>query len=151
VFESIKSLRPYFFSLREIENNVSLDIKLPFSWKYEEIVKPYRILKIKIQDKNEKNTLLSLISNATQNGYDVAFSCAFEIIKINQEEEEKQKLFHQKVKELEELFRKQSLDKLKDINLLNTDGQEDTTSIGLVEKGDRKGPEGVGDSQESDD
>ena len=151
MFESIKSLRPYFFSLREIENNVSLDIKLPFSWKYEEIVKPYRILKIKIQDKNEKNTLLSLISNATQNGYDVAFSCAFEIIKINQEEEEKQKLFHQKVKELEELFRKQSLDKLKDINLLNTDGQEDTTSIGLVEKGDRKGPEGVGDSQESDD
>jgi hypothetical protein len=50
VFESVKLLRPYFFSLREIENNVSLDIKIPFNWKYEEILKPYRILKIKIQD-----------------------------------------------------------------------------------------------------
>jgi hypothetical protein len=151
VFESIKLLRPYFFSLREIENNVSLDIKIPFNWKYEEIVKPYRILKIKIQDKSEKYTLLSLISNATQNGYDVAFACASEIIKINQEEEEKRKLFQQKVRELEELFKKQSLDKLKDINLLNTDGQEDTTSIGLVEKRGGEGPEGVGDSTESDD
>ncbi len=136
MFESIKLLRPYFFSLREIENNVSLDIKIPFNWKYEEILKPYRILKIKIQDKNDKHTLLSLISNATQNGYDVAFACASEIIKVNQEEEEKQKLF---------------LDKLKDINLLNTDGQEDTTSIGLVEKRDREGSEGVGDPTESDD
>jgi hypothetical protein len=151
VFESIKLLRPYFFSLREIENNVSLDIKIPFNWKYEEILKPYRILKIKIQDKNDKHTLLSLISNATQNGYDVAFTCASEIIKVNQEEEEKQKLFQQKVKELEELFKKQTLDKLKDINLLNTDGQEDTTSIGLVEKRDREGSEGVGDPTESDD
>ena len=42
-------------------------------------------------------------------------------------------------------------DKLKDINLLNTDGQEDTTSIGLVEKRGGEGPEGVGDSTESDD
>ena len=53
MFESIKSLRPYFHSLREIENNVSLDIKLPLTWKYEEIAKPYRSLKMKIQDKNE--------------------------------------------------------------------------------------------------
>jgi hypothetical protein len=151
VFESIKLLRPYFFSLREIENNISLDIKIPFNWKYEEILKPYRILKIKIQDKNDKFTLLSLISNATQNGYDVTFACASEIIKVNQEEEEKQLLFQQKVKELEELFKKQTLDKLKDINLLNIDGQEDTTSIGLVEKRDGEGSEGDGNPTESDD
>ena len=36
VFENIKSLRPYFHSLREIQDNVSLDIKLPLSWKYED-------------------------------------------------------------------------------------------------------------------
>jgi hypothetical protein len=151
VFENIKSLRPYFFSLREIENNVSLDIKIPLTWKYDEIIKPYRILNIKVQDKNDKYTLLSLISSATQNGYDVALACANEIIKLNKEEEEKQKLFQEKVKELQELFKKQSLDKLKDINLLNLDGQEDTTSIGLVEEGDGERSEGGGDTQESDD
>ncbi len=151
MFENIKSLRPYFFSLREIENNVSLDIKIPLTWKYDEIIKPYRILNIKVQDKNDKYTLLSLISSATQNGYDVALACANEIIKLNKEEEEKQKLFQEKVKELQELFKKQSLDKLKDINLLNLDGQEDTTSIGLVEEGDGERSEGGGDTQESDD
>jgi len=151
VFENIKSLRPYFFSLREIESNVSLDIRIPLNWNYEEIIKPYRILNIKIQDKNDKHTLLSLISKANQNGYDVAFACANEIIKINKEEEEKQRLFQEKVKELQELFKKESLDKLKDINLQMLDGQKTTTSIGLVEEGDGEGSEGSGSSQESDD
>ena len=105
MFESIKSIRPYFHSLREIENNVSLDIKLPLNWKYEEIIKPYRSVVIKIQDKNEKFTLMSLISNATQEGYDVVFACALEIFKVNKDEEEKQKLFQSKVKELQELFK----------------------------------------------
>jgi hypothetical protein len=80
VFESIKSLRPHFHSLREIEGNVSLDIKLPLTWKHEEIIKPYRSIKFKVQDKNEKFTLMSLISNGTQEGYDVVFACASEII-----------------------------------------------------------------------
>ena len=85
MFESIKSLRPHFHSLREIQNNVSLDIKLPLNWRYEDIIKPYRSITIKVQDKNEKFTLLSLISNATQDGYDVVFACASEIFKINKD------------------------------------------------------------------
>ena len=151
MFQSIKSLRPHFHSLREIEGNVSLDIKLPLTWRYEDIIKPYRSIKIKIQDKNEKFTLLSLISNGTQDGYDVVFACALEILQINRDEEEKQKLFQQKVKELQELFKKESLDKLKDINLLNDYGQEITTSIGLVEEGDGEGQEGDRDTEDSDD
>ena len=151
MFQSIKSLRPHFHSLREIEGNISLDIKLPLTWRYEDIIKPYRSIKIKIQDKNEKFTLLSLISNGTQDGYDVVFACALEILQINRDEEEKQKLFQQKVKELQELFKKESLEKLKDINLLNDYGQEITTSIGLVEEGDGEGQEGDGDTQDSDD
>lgn len=151
MFESIKSLRPYFHSLREIESNVSLDIKLPLNWAYEDITKPYRSIKFKIQDKNEKFTLVSLISHATQDGYDVVFACASEIIKVNKEEEEKQRLFQQKVKELQELFKKESLDKLKDINLLNKNGQENETSIRMVDEGDGEGPEGDRESQDSDD
>ena len=151
MFESIKSLRPHFHSLREIEGNVSLDIKLPLTWRYEDIVKPYRSVKIKIQDKNEKFTLLSLISNGTQDGYDVVFACALEILQINRDEEEKQKLFQQKVKELQELFKKESLDKLKDINLLNDYGQEITAGIGLVEEGNGEGQEGDRDTEDSDD
>lgn len=139
MFEIIKSLKPYFFSLREVENNVSLDIKLPLNWRYDAIIAPYRSIKTKVQDKNDKYNLLSLISTATQEGYDVVISCANEIISINKEEEEKQKLFQQKVKELQELFQKESLSKLKDINLLNDYGQETATGNEMVGEGDEEG------------
>lgn len=151
MFESIKSIRPHFHSLREIEGNVSLDIKLPLTWRYEDIVKPYRSLKMKVQDKNEKFTLLSLIANGTQEGYDVVFACALEILTFNKEEEEKQNLFQQKVRELQELFKKESLDTLKDINLLSSYGQEITTGDGVVEQRDGEGQDGDIEPQESDD
>lgn len=148
MFESIKSLRPYFHSLREIENNVSLDIKLPLNWRYEDVAKPYRSLKMKIQDKNEKFTLLSLIAVATNEGYEVAFACAIEIININKEEEAKQKLYQEKLKELQELFKKESLEKLKDINLLEDYGQEIAASDTIPEEGDGEGSEGDTEPQE---
>jgi hypothetical protein len=151
MFEIIKSLKPYFFSLREIDNNVSLDIKLPTSWRYDGIVAPYRSIKTKIQDKNDKFNLLSLISTATQEGYDVVISCANEIISLNKDEEEKQKLFQLKVKELQELFQKESLSKLKDINLLEDYGQEINTRDGDITEGDIEGQIGDRESQESDD
>jgi hypothetical protein len=151
VFESIKSLRPHFHSLREVQNNVSLDIKIPLNWKYEDISKPYRTVSIKVQDKNDKFNLVSFISQATQEGYDVVFACAEEIFKVNREEEEKQKLFQQKVKELQELFKNESLDRLKEINLTDNYGQEITTGIGVVEQGSGEGQDGDSEPQESDD
>lgn len=150
MFENIKSIRPYFHSLREVQENVSLDIKLPLTWRYENIVKPYRSIAVKVQDKNEKFTLLSLISVATQDGYDVVFACASEIIKLNKEEEEKRRLFQAKVKELETLFQKESLDKLRDINFLEYE-QQDESSEGLVAEGDSEGQSGDIEPQEPND
>ena len=151
MFENIKTLRPHFHSLREVQDNVSLDIKLPLTWKYDDVVKPYSSITIKIQDKNEKFNLISLIAQATQNGYDVVFACANEVVNKNKEEEEKQRLFQQKVKELQQLFQNESLDKLKDINLMSTYGQEITTGDGVVEQGDGEGQDGDTEPQESDD
>ena len=151
MFENIKSLRPFFHSLREVQDNLSLDIKLPLNWKYEDVIKPYRSIAVKIQDKNEKFTLISLVAKCTQDGYDVVFACANEIVQMNKEEEEKQRLFQEKVKELQELFKKESLDKLKDINLLNKYGQEITASEGVVGERSGEGQEGDSEPQESDD
>jgi hypothetical protein len=152
MFDNIRILRPYFFSLREIENNVSLDIKLPVTWKFENIVSHYKSIKTKIQDKNEKFTLVSLISNATADGYEVVFTCAKEIISINKEYEEKQRLLQSKIKELEILFQHESLDKLRDISFIeNAKQQEDTTSIRMVEQGDGEGLEGDSEPKDSDD
>lgn len=154
MFESIKNLRPHFFSLREIENNVSLDIKLPVMWKYEQIVAPYKSIKTKVQDKNDKFTLLSLISNATVDGYDVVFRCAIDVIETNKELEEKQRLLQSKIKELELLFQHESLDKLKEISFIDNvtePQQEPATRIKLVDEGSGEGPEANSESQEEDD
>ena len=152
MYENIKTLRPHFHSLREIQDNVSLDIKLPLTWKYDDVVKPYSTISFKIQDKNDKYNLVSLVAASTQTGYDVIFACANEIVSVNREEEEKQRLFQQKVKELQELFKKQSLDTLKDINLLGNYGQqEDNTSEGLVEQGSGEGSSGNPEAQDEDD
>ena len=151
MFENIKTLRPHFHSLREVQDNVSLDMKLPLTWKYDEVVKPYSSISIKVQDKNEKFNLISIIAQSTQNGYDVVFACANEIVNKNKEEEEKQRLFQQKVKELQHLFQNESLDKLKDINLMSNYGQEITTSEGVVGQGDGEGQDGDTESEKSDD
>jgi hypothetical protein len=154
VFETIRFLRPYFFSLREIDNNVSLDIKLPVTWRFEQIVAPYKSIKTKVQDKNDKFTLLSLISHATADGYDVVFRCAKDVIDTNKELEEKQRLLQSKIKELELLFQHETLDKLKEISFIENvteKQQEPTTGIKLVEEGIGEGPEGHSEPQEEDD
>jgi len=156
VYELISNLRPYFFSLREIEKNVSLDIRIPTTWKIEhvqEVVGQYKSMTFKVQDKNDKYQLVSLISAATQVGYDTAHSCALEIIKHNIELEEKELLFKEKqkqlqdeyqnkIKELQDQFKNEPLDKLKSINITKDNGQEASTDDGLAEQGDGEGPEG---------
>jgi hypothetical protein len=151
MFDSIRFLRPYFFSLREIENNVSLDIKLPVTWKFETIISQYKSVKFKVQDKNEKFTLVSIICNATAEGYETAFSCAKNIITINKENEEKQKLLQSKIKELEMLFQHQSLDKLRDLSFIENARQEDTTGIRMVDEGGGEGQLGNQDHEEPND
>jgi hypothetical protein len=151
MFEFIKQLKPYFFSLREVENNTVLDIKIPITWKYEEILLPYKSLKCKVQDKNDKFTLISIISVSTSDGYNLLHSCAKEIIKINREEEEKRRLFEQKVTELKLLFQKESLDKLKDISFIDTYGYQNQTSEGVVGEGDEEGRDGTNEPQNEDD
>lgn len=154
MFETIRFLRPFFFSLREIDGNVSLDIKLPVTWRFEQIVAPYKSIKTKVQDKNDKFTLLSLISHATTDGYDVVFRCAQDVIDTNKEMEEKQKLLQSKIKELELLFQHETLDKLKEISFIDNGTekqQEPTTGIKLVEEGSGEGPEGYSEPEEEDD
>lgn len=146
MYELISSLRPYFFSLREIQDNVSLDLRIPTTWKLENIqsiVGQYKSLQIKVQDKNDKSQLISIISLATQDGYDTARICAEEIIKYNIELEEKERLFKEKVKELEILFRHESLNKLKEINFIpEENGQEITTGNELALERDGEGQQG---------
>ncbi len=151
MFEIIKNLKPYFHSLREIKQNVSLDIKLPITWKYEKIVQVYKTITIKVQDKNDKHTLISIISTATEDGYDTTFNCAKEIIDKNIEEEKKRKLFDMKVKEMRSMFEEMDLNQLENLKIEGNVKETDEERIKLVEDGDGKGSEGNRESQKDDD
>jgi hypothetical protein len=151
VYNIVKSLRPYFFSLREIKDDVSLDLRLPANWNYEGLFEGLNKIPftMKIQDQKENTTLISLISPATVDGYDLVFKYAKEIITFNKEKEEKAKLFNQRVEELKTLFLSNSLDKLKDISFdkfLEKDALRNRPSAGEIELGDEKGPGADGTS-----
>lgn len=142
MYTYINNLQPYFFSIRQINGNFSLDIKIPITWKFDNIVSPYKSIATLQQDKNQAFVLLSLVTEANEDGLNLLYVCAEEIIKYNKDIEEKEKLFKQKVKELEELFKNESLDKLKEINLTVANGQEINTSSGISKQRDGEGQEG---------
>jgi hypothetical protein len=52
---------------------------------------------------------------------------------------------------LKQLFKTETLDKLKEINLTDNYGQEITTGIELVGQGNEEGSEGSGDTEDEDD
>lgn len=135
VFDTINSLRPFFFSLREIKEDVSLDIKIPITWKYD--IEPKPNVALKVQDQNEKTRLISLISSATKEGYDAVFTVGKKIIKTNQEMEERNRLFNEKIDELKEFFLSAPLDKLKEISF--KDNVRDKKSTGEIGLGDQEG------------
>ena len=121
---------------------ISLDIRIPVVWQSDSILESMNKsdVALKVQDKNEHNKLVSVISSATKEGYDDVFTVAKKIIKVNQEEEEKIKLFNDKVEELKTLFLNSSLDKLKDISFKpGKNGLRDTESTGKIELGDSEG------------
>lgn len=138
MFNEIIKIRPYFFSVREIEKNVSLDIKVPTTWKFETIITQYDHLKHKIQDKNDKFLLVSIICEATFEGYVSVFDCANQIITINKEFEEKQLLLKTKMRDLELLFQEETLNKLKNIKFILDERQENSEGIELDGEGNQE-------------
>lgn len=151
MYEFIEPLKPYFFSLREIKDNVSLDLKLPVKWKYEKIAQIYKTLRLKVQDKNDKDVLISFICTATQEGYDIVIECAKEVVEKNLEEEKKRELFDKKVREMRSMFESSSLEDLEKLKFEKDVTEADEEGLRLVGDGDQEGSDGDRESQTTDD
>ena len=113
MFETIEKIRPYFMSVREVNELVCLDIKIPITWNLEN---NFNETNMTIQDKDTKFYLLTIFSNITKEGYEEIFNLANNLIQFNINEETKKSLLQEKIKQLEELFKTESLDKLSNIN-----------------------------------
>ena len=108
----------------------------------------YENVKVKIQDKNNESCLLSLISHSNDVGCVTISTCAMEIIKINKEKEEKERLFEEKVAELQQLFINKSLDDLKNLNFIEEYENGDREGIRIDGTGDFKESKGESNPQE---
>lgn len=139
----IKKLRPFFYSIREVKGNALIDLLIPTVWKHD--ILNIENVKVIEQDTNDVKKLVSIITNIRKENdtYNVIFDCANKIIKYNIEEEEKQRLFKEKMKELEDIFKNTDLDKLKQIKFTENEGQ-----ISMVGNPDGEGPEGDRGTQE---
>lgn len=142
MFQTIVLLRPYFFSLREIGKNVSLDMKIPATWTYEFLLKESPSVEVKVQDSNAENTLISLISTANNNGYESVVASAKKLIKVNKEEQEKMELFQKMVNQLQTIFKSESLEKIKELNFLKENEQQHSEEPRMVGEGETEGPSG---------
>lgn len=111
MFETIQKLRPYFFSFREIDDKACLDLKIPVTWVFDG-----NNNHIAVQDRDERFYLITIYNDITEKGYDELFELSLQIVQYNISEEEKKNLLQEKIKELESLFKTESLDKLKEIN-----------------------------------
>lgn len=141
IFNTISEIRPYFFSLREIKDRVSLDIKIPSSWEIVEFAGNIDEIgvEVKVQDKNSTTVLISVISDVNEEGYDRVFTVSNRIIRMNLDREEKETLFEEKVMELKKLFVEESLDKLKNITFSKSDNVRNRKSTKESGNGDKKG------------
>lgn len=148
MYRTIQELKPYFYSLREITNRLSLDIKIPTSWRFQDIADKYELIGIKLQDQNETTTLISLMSSSDEDGCNRIITLAKDIIKQNKEEEEKRRLFDEKVKELQQMFTNLSLDELKNLNFNEENGEDgDRTRIGIDGEGEDQIPKRSGNTK----
>lgn len=123
MFNEIIKLRPYFRSIREFDGKVSLDLIIPIKWvlSFKELENSDTV-EVLIQDSDEDSKLISIIGDCSNVGYDLVLYTGETIINYNVEQIKKEKLYNDKIQELQELFKTQSLDSLVDLNF-NVNGK----------------------------
>lgn len=112
-YKEIEIIIEYTNSIRKLDNYLSFDVLFPKTW---------AILKSQVDEtktvfhKNDENgKLVSFLSEIDEPSVTNTIQRIEKIINYNKEKEEKQRLFDEKVKELKNLFEKETLDELKNL------------------------------------
>jgi hypothetical protein len=114
LFKEFSQLLPYLQSVRKLEKYLSFDVQFPKTWK---ILKKY-VNEEKVLQQESKNTeerLFSFVSEINEEDVNQTIDNIKNIISYNLELEMKEKLFDDKVNELKNIFEKQNLNSLKNL------------------------------------
>ena len=115
LYENIKKFEECFYGIRKHEDYFILDLNIPNHWTYENLVDKEKVA-TKINKNLEGYRLVSFYCLDNKDGVKHLEIEVSRVIKINKDEEEKNRLLMEKQKELEMLFQSKKLDELKSIN-----------------------------------
>lgn len=127
----ISKVSKYLKSVRILKNYVSFDMLLPETWS---ILKSPQVVEI---IKTEENKVISFVCENKTEYIDILEKYLDDVIKVNIEKEEKERLFRTKVMELKNIFEKEKLENLKGLKF---DVEELTTLLEIEEKNDNEKP-----------
>ncbi len=105
--ETLDSLQPYVIGIRYLEGTPLVDVVFKEGWAVQEDPK------IKMMKGNEEMNYYMLFSEVKGIGLDELLGFVDKTIKLNIEREKKHDLLREKVQELKEVFKRNTLDKLK--------------------------------------
>jgi hypothetical protein len=140
LYKEFSSLLPYLQSVRKLESYLSFDVSFPTTWK---LPKKY-VDEEKVMEQTSKmegHRFFSFVAEISEEGVETLSTNLKNIIKYNHDREEKERLFQNKVEELKNIFEKQDLTSLKNLNFeLKTgkieleDEEENIERVGVVGK-----------------
>jgi|TARA_B100000700_G_C14978244_1_gene824973 hypothetical protein len=117
MFEEIKKIGKYFYSLRQYNELLILDLKLPKVWEAEKLAQFYgEKVQFKLGDSSDTAQLVSLYAEFTGEGLNNLLKTSENIIKWNRDREEKRELLEQKRLELEKIFESNKVESLRDLD-----------------------------------
>ena len=120
----IEYLFPYLSTFRKLKGYLSIDLIFPKNWEFpNEIIQKCQVVQ---NDKHQGDGIfLSFVSKPDEE-LEGLINVIEELINHNLEREEKERLLREKVGELKELFKQNSLSELKGLNInIIHDSEED--------------------------
>jgi hypothetical protein len=158
LFDNIQRLGECFYGIRKHDNYFILDLTFPSNWRYEGLYKKEKIA-AKVNKSSNGTFVISFYCVDAKDEVSFLETEVLKIIKINKDEEEKQRLLIEKKEELERLFMSKNLDELKSITFnhkkeidlpkipITSSNGEHNEETGVVTQADKKGQPADSESQ----
>jgi len=139
--------------LRKVEGYLIIDIELPNDWDSgklsRELTPKNKNVQTLITGQNDHSNILSMVGDENIHSFDILFNRLEKIIKVNQEREEKNKLFRVMVKKMEQIFLESDLSQLQKMVLDAPDENNSEPELGQTDNINLSNTEIISD--ESDD
>ena len=143
LFDNIQRIGKSFYGIRKHENYFILDLTFPVNWRYDGLYNKEKIA-AKVNKNSNGTFVISFYCVDTKDEVSFLETEVLRIIKVNQDEEEKQRLLIEKKEELEKLFMSKNLEELKSITFnhkkeidlpnipITTSNGKDNKEVGVV-------------------